>query len=86
MLLSFRLLKRFVSDNYLNHLDKKDEYEVLKDKENVAVIGGDNAAFDAACSVRRLGGAVTLVARECEDKSSRDGIPADLEEIRGAWE
>ncbi len=52
----------------------------------VIVIGGGNVAFDVARSVRRLGGEVTVVCLECEDKSSRDGIPADEDEIRGAWE
>lgn len=54
--------------------------------KKVIVIGGGNVAFDAARSAKRLGGDVTLVALECEDKSSKDGIPADHEEIRGAWE
>ncbi|MFZ0931007.1 MAG: FAD-dependent oxidoreductase [Syntrophobacteraceae bacterium] len=52
----------------------------------VIVIGGGNVAFDVARSARRLGGDVTLVALECSDKSSKDCIPADYEEIRGAWE
>jgi ferredoxin len=43
-------------------------------------------AFDVARTARRLGGDVTIVALEAEDKSSRDGIPADEEEIAGAWE
>ncbi len=28
----------------------------------------------------------TIVSLECENKKSKDGIPADEEEIRGAWE
>jgi NADPH-dependent glutamate synthase beta subunit-like oxidoreductase len=43
-------------------------------------------AFDVARTARRLGGAVSLVCLECEDKSSKDGIPADVEEIEGASE
>jgi ferredoxin len=43
-------------------------------------------AFDVARTARRLGGDVTVVALECEDKSVKDGIPADEEEIHGAWE
>jgi ferredoxin len=43
-------------------------------------------AFDAARTARRLGGDVTVVCLECEDKSSKDGIPADVEEIEGATE
>lgn len=54
--------------------------------KKIVVIGGGNVAFDAARTVRRLGGDVTVVALECEDKSSKDGIPADEEELRGAWE
>ncbi|HEY51437.1 MAG TPA: FAD-dependent oxidoreductase [Dehalococcoidia bacterium] len=54
--------------------------------KRVIVIGGGNVAFDAARTARRLGGEVTVVALECEDKSSRDGLPADEEEIRAAWE
>ncbi|HAV10520.1 MAG TPA: hypothetical protein DCX22_02755 [Dehalococcoidia bacterium] len=56
------------------------------DKQRVVVIGGGNVAFDVARTARRLGGEVTVVALESEDKTSRDGIPADEEEITGAWE
>jgi NADPH-dependent glutamate synthase beta subunit-like oxidoreductase len=62
---------------------------LLKDyfgNKNVTVIGGGNVAFDVARSAQRLGGSVTVVALESEDKTSKDGIPADHEEIRGAWE
>jgi len=52
----------------------------------VVVVGGGNVAFDVARTVRRLGGDVSLVCLENEDKSSRDGIPADVEEIEGAEE
>jgi NAD-dependent dihydropyrimidine dehydrogenase PreA subunit len=52
----------------------------------VIVIGGGNVAFDVARTVRRLGGDVSLVCLENEDKSSKDGIPADVEEIEGALE
>jgi NADPH-dependent glutamate synthase beta subunit-like oxidoreductase len=54
--------------------------------KRVIVIGGGNVAFDAARSARRLGGDVTIVALECEDKSHQDGLPADEDEIRAAWE
>jgi len=69
-------------------------YEVLqgnvplhfyKDKK-VIVVGGGNVAFDVARTVRRLGGKVTMVCLENEDKSSKSGIPADEEEIEGATE
>jgi len=54
--------------------------------KKVIVTGGGNVAFDVARSVRRQGGEVTIVCLECEDKDCKDGIPADEEEIRGAWE
>ena len=52
--------------------------------KRVVVIGGGNVAFDAARTAYRLGGQVTVVCLENEDKKSKDGIPADLEEIEGA--
>ena len=54
--------------------------------KKVIVVGGGNVAFDVARTVRRLGGDVSIVCLECEDKSSKDGIPADVEEIEGAEE
>jgi NADPH-dependent glutamate synthase beta subunit-like oxidoreductase len=54
--------------------------------KSVIVIGGGNVAFDVARSAKRHGAEVTVVALECEDKEHRDGIPADEEEIQGAWE
>ncbi|MFP3976116.1 MAG: FAD-dependent oxidoreductase, partial [Dehalococcoidia bacterium] len=54
--------------------------------KRVIVIGGGNVAFDAARTARRLGGDVRLVCLESKDKSSKDGIPADTEEIEGATE
>ncbi|MFP3898418.1 MAG: FAD-dependent oxidoreductase [Dehalococcoidia bacterium] len=54
--------------------------------KKVIVTGGGNVAFDVARSARRHGAEVTVVALEREDKDHRDGIPADEEEIRGAWE
>lgn len=52
----------------------------------VIVVGGGNVAFDVARTARRLGGDVSAVCLECRDKSSKDGIPADLEEIESAKE
>ncbi|MEW5722586.1 MAG: FAD-dependent oxidoreductase [Thermodesulfobacteriota bacterium] len=52
----------------------------------VLVIGGGNVAFDVARTARRLGGDASIVCLECEDRTSKDGLPADWEEIRGAWE
>jgi NADPH-dependent glutamate synthase beta subunit-like oxidoreductase/coenzyme F420-reducing hydrogenase delta subunit len=54
--------------------------------KKVIVVGGGNVAFDVARVARRLGGEVSLVCLECEDKSCKDGIPADVEEIEGASE
>jgi len=59
--------------------------DYLKDRK-VIVIGGGNVAFDVGRTARRLGGDVTIVCLENEDKTSKDGIPADDEEIEGAWE
>jgi NADPH-dependent glutamate synthase beta subunit-like oxidoreductase/ferredoxin len=60
-------------------------YDCYKGKK-VIVVGGGNVAFDVARTARRLGGDVTLMCLECEDKSCKDGIPADVEEIEGAEE
>lgn len=57
----------------------------FKDKK-VLVIGGGNVAFDVARTARRLGGETNIVCLECKNKRSKDGIPADEDEIRGAWE
>jgi NADPH-dependent glutamate synthase beta subunit-like oxidoreductase/Pyruvate/2-oxoacid:ferredoxin oxidoreductase delta subunit len=54
--------------------------------KKVIVIGGGNVAFDVARTARRFGGNVTLQCLENADKSSKDGIPADVEEIEGATE
>jgi NADPH-dependent glutamate synthase beta subunit-like oxidoreductase len=55
--------------------------------KKVIVVGGGNVAFDVARTARRLGSKkVTLICLECADKSSKDGIPADVEEIEGATE
>lgn len=59
--------------------------DLFKGKK-VITIGGGNVAFDVARTARRLGGTVEIVCLECEDKSNKDGIPADLEEIEGAHE
>jgi len=61
-------------------------YRQLFSGKRVIVVGGGNVAFDVARTVRRLGGDVSLVCLENEDKSSKDGIPADVEEIEGAGE
>jgi NADPH-dependent glutamate synthase beta subunit-like oxidoreductase/CheY-like chemotaxis protein/NAD-dependent dihydropyrimidine dehydrogenase PreA subunit len=61
-------------------------YRQLFRHKKVIVIGGGNVAFDVARTARRLGGDVAMVCLENRDKSSRDGIPADVEEIEGAVE
>ena len=65
----------------LHHLFR----QLFRDKR-VVVVGGGNVAFDVARTARRLGGDVSIVCLECEDKSCKDGIPADVEEIEGAEE
>lgn len=54
--------------------------------KKVLVIGGGNVALDVARTARRLGGETTIVCLESEDRSSKDRLPADWDEIRGAWE
>jgi NADPH-dependent glutamate synthase beta subunit-like oxidoreductase/Pyruvate/2-oxoacid:ferredoxin oxidoreductase delta subunit len=61
-------------------------YRQLFRHKKVIVVGGGNVAFDVARTARRLGGDVTMVCLENADKSSKDGIPADVEEIEGAIE
>jgi NADPH-dependent glutamate synthase beta subunit-like oxidoreductase len=70
--------------NLLSDVSQKKANPRLFEGKQVIVIGGGNVAFDAARTARRLGGRITLVCLENEDKSSKDGIPADLEEIEGA--
>ncbi len=73
----------------LNLLDDEDQGKVspqLFQGKRVVVVGGGNVAFDVARTARRLGGDVSLICLECEDKLSRDGIPADVEEIEGGGE
>ncbi|MCJ7669221.1 MAG: FAD-dependent oxidoreductase, partial [Dehalococcoidia bacterium] len=72
--------------NLLSDVSQKKVRPRLFEGKRVIVIGGGNVAFDAARTARRLGGKITLVCLECEDKSSKDGIPADVEEIEGATE
>ena len=73
----------------LNLLDDVGQGKVppqLFQGKRVVVVGGGNVAFDVARTARRLDGDVSLVCLESEDKSSKDGIPADVEEIEGATE
>jgi NADPH-dependent glutamate synthase beta subunit-like oxidoreductase/coenzyme F420-reducing hydrogenase delta subunit/Pyruvate/2-oxoacid:ferredoxin oxidoreductase delta subunit len=70
--------------NLLYDANQRNVSPHLFDGKRVIVVGGGNVAFDVARTARRLGGDVSLVCLECEDKSCRDGIPADVEEIEGA--
>jgi NADPH-dependent glutamate synthase beta subunit-like oxidoreductase/NAD-dependent dihydropyrimidine dehydrogenase PreA subunit len=72
--------------NYLNEISRKNIPGDYFKGKRVIVVGGGNVAFDVARSARRHGGDVTVVALEREDKEHKDGIPADEEEIRAAWE
>ncbi len=72
--------------NLLSDVSQKKVHPRLFEGRGVIVIGGGNVAFDTARTARRLGGKVTLMCLENEDKSSKDGIPADVEEIEGATE
>lgn len=72
--------------NLLSDVSQRKVHPRLFEGKRVIVIGGGNVAFDAARTARRLGGKVTVVCLESEDKSSKDGIPADVEEIEGAAE
>ena len=72
--------------NLLYEVDRGD-YSINQYKgKKVIVVGGGNVAFDVARTARRLGGKVTLMCLECADKTVKDGIPADVEEIEGAEE
>jgi NADPH-dependent glutamate synthase beta subunit-like oxidoreductase/NAD-dependent dihydropyrimidine dehydrogenase PreA subunit len=72
--------------NLLSDVNQRRVQARLFERKKVIVIGGGNVAFDVARTARRLGGKVTLLCLENEDKSSKDGIPADSEEIEGASE
>jgi len=72
--------------NFLSDMNQEKIRPRLFRGDNVIVVGGGNVAFDVARTARRLGGKVTVVCLENEDKSSKDGIPADVEEIEGATE
>ncbi len=79
-----RLLDVMFGLNLLYNVNETDVSPDLFQGKRVIVVGGGNVAFDVARTARRLGGDVSLVCLECEDKCSTDGIPADEEEIVGA--
>jgi NADPH-dependent glutamate synthase beta subunit-like oxidoreductase/NAD-dependent dihydropyrimidine dehydrogenase PreA subunit len=72
--------------NLLYIVDRGDAPLDLYEGKKIIVIGGGNVAFDVARTARRLGGDITVMCLENDDKSTRDGIPADIEEIEGAEE
>ena len=70
--------------NLLNDIRRRSiPPDYFKDKQ-VIVVGGGNVAFDAARTAFRLGGKVTIVCLETWDRTSKDAIPADPEEVEGA--
>jgi len=72
--------------NLLNDVNQGKVPPQFFEGKRVIVVGGGNVAFDVARTARRLGADVSLVCLECEDKSTKDGIPADVEEIEGGGE
>jgi NADPH-dependent glutamate synthase beta subunit-like oxidoreductase/NAD-dependent dihydropyrimidine dehydrogenase PreA subunit len=72
--------------NLLADVDAKTVKPDLFKGKKCIVIGGGNVAFDVSRSARRLGGEITMLCLENADKKSRDGIPADADEIEGATE
>jgi glutamate synthase (NADPH/NADH) small chain len=55
-----RLLKRFLSDHYTPYLKQKEELSIVKDKENIAVIGGGPGGLMCAYALSRKGYRVTI--------------------------
>src|SRR4030043_260618 len=55
-----RLLKRFLSDYYTDYLNEKEELSIVKDKENVAVIGGGPGGLMSAYVLSKKGYRVTV--------------------------
>jgi len=86
MIAGVRLLGVMFGLNFLYNVAEGKVSPQLFQGKRVVVVGGGNVAFDVARTARRLGGDVSLVCLESEDKSSKDGIPADVEEIEGGTE
>ena len=55
-----RLLKRFLSDVYTDHLKDKEELNIVKDKENIAIIGGGPGGLMCAYALSKKGYRVTI--------------------------
>jgi NADPH-dependent glutamate synthase beta subunit-like oxidoreductase len=56
-----RLLKRFLSDTYTAYLNEKPEINIVKDRENVAIVGGGPSGLMAAFQLTRQGYRVTIL-------------------------
>jgi NADPH-dependent glutamate synthase beta subunit-like oxidoreductase/coenzyme F420-reducing hydrogenase delta subunit len=91
-----RLLKRFLSDTYTPYLYNKDPFNIPKDKEKVAVIGGGPAGllcawelskkgYDATIfeSQHRLGGAVRWIPQYRLPKEVLDAAVDNIIRIGG---
>lgn len=64
-----RLLKRFLSDfAYIDYLNEKEELDIVKDKEDVAIVGGGPAGLMCAYDLSKRGYRVTIF-----EKSDRLG-------------
>lgn len=55
-----RMLKRFLSDYFTPYLKEKDDFDTVKDKENVAVIGGGPSGLMCAFMLSKQGYRVTI--------------------------
>ncbi len=55
-----RLLKRFIADTYIYQLDKREEYSRMKNRENVAVVGGGPAGLMCGYDLSKRGYRVTI--------------------------
>ena len=53
-------LKRFISDTYTYHLNQKEEFNLVKHKENVAVVGGGPGGLMCAYDLSKRGYRVTI--------------------------
>jgi NADPH-dependent glutamate synthase beta subunit-like oxidoreductase/Pyruvate/2-oxoacid:ferredoxin oxidoreductase delta subunit len=56
-----RLLKRFLSDVYTDHLREREEFNIPRDKESVAVIGGGPGGLMCAYHLSKRGYRVTII-------------------------
>ncbi|MCD6320460.1 MAG: FAD-dependent oxidoreductase [Candidatus Desulfofervidaceae bacterium] len=76
-------------ENAIDVLRKISEGTLDKEKyaqKRVVVIGGSGVAIDTARSLRRFGADVALACLESADRSSKDGILANIEDEEGGKE